>query len=56
MHLKCVYYRKLSILGVSFLDEVGIGISCFNAGFTAVDKDVDSFKVVGMAGSFLMSS
>ena len=44
------------ILGAALFDEAGANISCFNAGFMAVDKDVDSFKVVGMAGSFLMSS
>ena len=44
------------ILGAALFDEAGANISCFNAGFTAVDNDVDGFRVDVMAGSVLMSS
>ena len=40
------------MLGIVSLDEFGENISCFSFGFTAVD----SFKVVIMEGSVLMSS
>ena len=40
------------MLGIVSLDEVGENISSFSFGFTAVD----SFKVVVMEGSVLMSS
>ena len=44
------------MLGAAFSGEVGADASCFNAGFTAVDHDMDGFRVVVIAGSVLMSS